>query len=1551
MGVVYRARQVQLNRLVALKMLLSGAHASPEEVARFKAEAESIARLQHPHIVQIHEVGEAGGCPYLALEYADGGSLADRLRGTPLPAHEAAALMETLTRAVHAAHQAGVVHRDLKPANVLLTADGTPKVTDFGLAKRLDAATLHTQSGALLGTPDYMAPEQAEGKPAGPGTDVHALGAVLYQLLTGRPPFVAETPLDTLLRVRLDEPVSPSVLQPKLPRDLVTICLKCLQKAPARRYPSALALADDLRRFLAGEPIQARPVGRLERALKWARRRPAAAALVAVSGVAALALVVGLALVTAAWDGERQAKGQGTAAREAAQASEKDATEQRDALRRQLYATHMMLAQRAWEDHDPGRVRELLDLYRTPAAGQEDLRGWEWYYQDSLLHRDRMTLTGHDALVSSLAFSPDGTKLASGSLDATAVLWDVRTGAKLRTFKAPHYEEPLSGFSPPGVLTAGAKGARLFPISSVSFSPDGKWLATGYLIWKGHNLLLWDVATGELVREFAGNQGCVRSIAFSRDGRWLACGAQSGTVRVWETATGQEVETFVQEGRPVRDVAFGPDGKWLVVSHDTARDDEPAIRFFDVATGKELSGPPGSLQLRGGSIWLGMALNPNGTELAAASSNNWVAVWTVKAGAPWRSAGSYTPPDYKWGHLASGLAISPDAERLAVGYEDRTVRVIANSPALGYRKISTLTGHATWPSATAFSPDGLLLASGAVDGSIKLWDVGSWEMDYRSIPPQAEVLQNNYPRTWKTVLSPDGRRLAEDRGAGEVVIWDVDTLEKQASFRIAPEFATLTFSPDGMRLAARHEGEGFPVTVWDATTGKQLGRCAGNPGRVDHLAWSADGALLALTGFKHDTVRVWDVAAGREQCTFDAIIKGAPPEPRLRSLAFSPDGTTLAGGWTNGAVELWDVTTGTKRATLPGHQAGIVCLGFDREGRRLATGDDNQNIKVWAVSGARELLSLKGHRLMVEHVCFSPDGRRLASAGDDETVRVWDLATGQEVRHLEAPGRLATGVCCLAFTADGTRLLSGWQSFREWDARPVTDDLRARRQAVALVQNLFSRPLPRDAIRARLQEDHSLPEAVRRQALALADWCAEQLSAQHYYASSWRVVCLPGFDPRFYPDALVQAETACRLDPKSSQYPLALAAAQYRVGRYAEALATLENRAKDGWAGPRLAFQAMANYQLGRQDKARELLEQLRRLVKGLSPNSPLYPDAQDALTEADALIGPGPQVRRLQDEQPLAGHSDVLTCVAYHPEGRLLATGSYDRTVRLWDPNTRQVVRTLEGHTQAVWGLAWSPDGKRLASSSGHPSQRGTPAEIKAWDAGTGKELHSIASPGGGVYGLAWSPDGKRLAWAGFDKTVHLWDPDTGKEVRPLPGQANELWGVAFSPDGKLLASAGWDRTVKVWDVVTGKEVLTAAGHTGEIWAVAWSPDGKRLASASDDKTVKVWDAATGQELCTLTGHSISPYSVTFNRAGTRLLSASGHRWQPGHPGEVIAWDAATGKELARLEGDSYGFFAAAFAPDGRHFACAAMDKTVKLCDLEKAGPLPTAPGKKEAP
>jgi eukaryotic-like serine/threonine-protein kinase len=495
MGVVYLARQVSLNRTVALKMILSGAYASAQDLARFQTEAEAAARLKHPNIVQIHQVGEHEGRPYMALEYVDGASLARDLSGTPWPGRRAAGLVETLAGAIEHAHRQAIVHRDLKPANVLLTKEGSPKITDFGLAKIVAGGgpTL-TQSGAVMGTPSYMAPEQAAGKgnQIGPAADIYALGAILYVLLTGRPPFKGETPLDTLLQVRSQEPLSPSRLQPKVPRDLSTICLKCLHKERHKRYATAQDLADDLGRWLRGEPVRARPVGALERGLLWARRRPMVAALL---GAVTVLLLGGVGLLIALLVNANQ---RAAAVRNLDEAQTKLDTINADldrvqgqvgqlqkieesktkaidqlegtignltrdgklAAEKLLQLNYLTDIHEAWMDwgrNDVARARQRL-LGHVPPAVAHDLRSFDWYYYWRMFHCER-ALQGHEGAVNCVVFAPDGKTLLSGGDDLllSARLWDTTTGEE-----KPYFTQYSRG------------------VSSVAFAPDGKSFATAW---------------------------------------------------------------------------------------------------------------------------------------------------------------------------------------------------------------------------------------------------------------------------------------------------------------------------------------------------------------------------------------------------------------------------------------------------------------------------------------------------------------------------------------------------------------------------------------------------------------------------------------------------------------------------------------------------------------------------------------------------------------------------------------------------------------------------------------------------------------------------------------------------------------------------------------------------------------------------------------------------------------------------------------------------------------------------------------------------------------
>jgi WD40 repeat protein len=999
MGVVYQVRQVALNRVVALKMILTGAHAAPEVRQRFRREAEAVARLQHPNIVQIHEVGEADGHPFFSLEFCPGGSLADRLNGTPLPAREAARLVETLARAVHAAHDAGIVHRDLKPANVLLGDGDTPKVTDFGLAKQLDRAADQTASGAIVGTPSYMAPEQAGGRnrELGPWTDVYALGAVLYELLTGRPPFRAESPAETLLLVLTEEPVPPSRLRPNLPRDLESVCLQCLRREPARRYPTAAALADDLRRFLDGRPVAARPAGAWERGWRWCRRNPLAAGLAAAVAAALLA-------------------GTGTATYFAVRADQQRASAEAEhrRARRNLYLARIGLAQNAWREGEIGRMVELLDE-EQPQADPEGGWPFEWYYLRRLCQGEIRKVPWHSRRGEAVALSPDGSRLASAGLSGVRVL-DGRTGREILNRDGP-----------------GGVPRRL------AFSPDGTRLL-GIHAWS-HEVKLWDVGTGEVILSLPAQADA----AFSPDGKRIATaglGPAQGAVKVRDADTGQELLTLGGVAGRVTGVAFSPDGR-----HVAAAQDDQTVRVWDTGGGAEV------LTLRHtGSVVPSVFYSPDGLRLAAVGADGTVLVWDAATGRQVVTLkGDLYPAEPR-------LRFNPDGRRLAGVCREGAVRVWDLQTG---EEVLRLQGHTGAVFDLAFSADGTRLTTAGADSTVRLWDVrGSVQGPLTFLSRQRGGVRDAPRRgggaSNALAFSPDGRCLAAD-GGHEVAVWDVQTGQQVLTLGGRGIWLNaLAYSPDGRRLAAgggvaaapgKGNWAGGPVQVWDARSGAELLFLPGHPTLVHGLAYSRDGARLASAS-EDGTVKVRDAETGREIHAFQA---SAGPVFRL---AFSPDGNRLATAGNDESVHVWDVQTGRELVSLSGHTGQVGTWAFSPDGSRVAAarweGDWAGKVaRVWDLRTGEEVLSLKGHLGSVRGLAFSPDGTRLAGAYSSPVpggeVRLWDARTGHEILALSCP----PGVWSLAFSPDGKRLAGASADGRVWvwnGSAPRAEDEANRRQ-------------------------------------------------------------------------------------------------------------------------------------------------------------------------------------------------------------------------------------------------------------------------------------------------------------------------------------------------------------------------------------------------------------------------------------------------------------------------------------------------------------------------
>jgi WD40 repeat protein/tRNA A-37 threonylcarbamoyl transferase component Bud32 len=980
MGVIYKARQRSLGRFVALKMIRTDRLASFADRLRFRSEAEAVASLDHPHIVPIYEVGAHNGQPFFSMKLIEGGSLAQRLPGLAADPRAGASLVAAVARAVHYAHQRGLLHRDLKPANILLDAHGSPHVSDFGLAKRLGpkpADASLTETGAIVGTPNYMAPEQAASKGGvSTATDVYSLGAILYEMLTGRPPFAAAAPLEAIRQLLEQEPMPPRALNRYVDRDLETICLKCLQKEPYQRFRSAEALAEDLERWLRGEPIRARPVSRRERVVKWARRRPHLAAL---ATLLVFALVAGFAGVCWQW---RRAEG-----------GLQKAADLTEAQRRTVYAQAIPLAFAQWLAGNAGAAEQML---RDTDA---DLRGWEWRYLQRLFRvRQLATLEGHEDGVLALAFSPDGGHIASGDARGVVKVWDRRAAKEVLTLP-----------SHTGAVTA------------VAFSPDATCLASG---GADGAVRVWDAATGEALARFSAHAGGVTGLAFDpilpaaagqaagqRRPAWrLASTGEGkpsrGELKTWEATSGEALGGRFREDL-VTAVAYSPDGKCLatadphgdVTGHD-ATTLEPVRNYLSYKRLTEQVYPwPNSVAFSADGIWV-----------AAASPAGLVRVWDTATAQECFSTLTANHAGI------SGLAFAgPDGRILTAATADNTVQGWYTK---SRKHAFCLRGHTRAVNAVASSPDGRCLASGSLDGTVKLWDLSQRDDDLTLRWPNQGVTSITF--------APDGARLASATRDRALRMWDVTTGKAILVLRNLPEAVDgLVFSPDGRKLACA--GADGTVRLRDVADGGEVAAFEGHAGRVQALAFRTDGAVLASAG-ADGTVRLWDVPAGRTRL----CLRGAAS---VHAVAFSSDGGLLAAAGDDGVVRVWESATGNEALELPDHGGPVHAVTFSPDGRQLATASKDGAIRIWNATTGDRIRTLHRHAGPVRGLAYDPGGR-LASVGDDRAVRIWDAA-GHELLALWGH---AKAVRAVAFSLDGNRLASASEdgTIKVWDGTPLS---------------------------------------------------------------------------------------------------------------------------------------------------------------------------------------------------------------------------------------------------------------------------------------------------------------------------------------------------------------------------------------------------------------------------------------------------------------------------------------------------------------------------------
>jgi WD40 repeat protein len=979
MGLVFKAVQKALKRPVALKIVLSGAYAGADERARFRTEAEAVARLHDPSIVQIYEVGEQAGCPYLALEFVSGGSLEQYLHGRPMPPRRAAQLLLDLARAVQHAHEQGIVHRDLKPAIVLLTESGGVKIADFGLAKLLDAEQGHTRTGAVLGSPSYMAPEQAEGKvhAIGPATDVYALGAILYELLTGRPPFKAETAMETLHQVQFTDPVSPSRLQPKLPRDLVTICLRCLLKEPRQRYASALALAEDLSCFLEGTPIRARPVGRAERVLRWCRRKPVLAGL-----SAAVVLLVGVVAIGGPLAAFR-------------------ISGQRDQLRAELWQSSLQEARAERQSGQVGQRFESLKALSRAAAIHPSLELRNEAITCLALPDLRLVrqFACEPLFGVALAFDPQFQRYAQNE-GATIAVRQVADDRLL--FSLPSPGTGRLTFSYDGRFLAAEYGAskrgscclvwkmdhgqNILDVpchGAIGFSPDSRRLAIRQP--KDAGLAIFDLESGKEIRRWAKCPSChhlvfhpkepllaistgpgrtveilaedtgeivatlshprdLGGIAWGEDGRLLAAGMEGGSIYIWDVASRRRRAVLEGHTSAPLFLFFIPPGDVLV----SASDDD-TTRLWDVVRGRRLLAAPG----------MAMGFRGDGGQLALRLGDQ-VRVWEViLAGVcrtlVHRSGGPSQPTQYNGGPW--DMAYHPRGHPLAAA-GDEGVRLW--DPRTGKER----THLPVAPAETVlFHPDGTRLITNG-EGGLRCWtlrsDPGAADDGLPLGPPRLlEGPTNTYRHRRGCCWCPGERSLAVIANQDErlVVVQPFEISCEPLEFKGRPaECTSVAVSPDGRWLAASASSD-CGIKVWELATGQWVKDLTGSrpqPTRASVL-FSPDGKWLVAGG--QDEYRFWRAGSWEP----GLVISRSHLENRYGRMAFTRDGKVLAIAWLRNLVRLIDMSDGKDLATLtsPDPQA-ITKICFSPDEKQLAVATDNDVIHLWDLQELRAQLSELG---------------------------------------------------------------------------------------------------------------------------------------------------------------------------------------------------------------------------------------------------------------------------------------------------------------------------------------------------------------------------------------------------------------------------------------------------------------------------------------------------------------------------------------------------------------------------------------------------------------